>query len=211
VVGTLTSALPAEQVMVFGAHIVDADGVKRREQTFRREEYLPPAEALRRLLRASSFVREPMVVVRRNAMVEAGLFDLEVGDVTDLDMWVKLWSRFGARCLPIASCAYTIHEGAATTGMWNPDTIRALGTVFDRAVSAGVVPERTVRRWESDYLHQFILAGAYRRLRVRQRAQAREVLGLFRLPAVRKLGVSPKWAPVRVAFTAATVAPALRA
>jgi hypothetical protein len=67
------------------------------------------------------------------------------------------------------------------------------------------VPERTVRRWQAVYLHQFILAGAYRRLRVHRRAEAREVLRLFDLPEVRRLGVAPKWLPVRVAFEAATV------
>ena len=203
----LRRAAPQEQVLVFGAHIVDAGGVKRREQVFEREQYLSPREALRRLLRNSSFVREPMVVVRRAALVEAGLFELEVGDATDTDMWVRLFSRHGARCLPVTTCAYTIHEAAATMGMWNPRTIEALGTVFDRAVASGVVPEREVRRWQADFIHQFILAGAYRRLRVRRRAEARDVLQLFRLPAVKALGPSPKWLPVRLAFTTAAAIP----
>jgi glycosyltransferase involved in cell wall biosynthesis len=203
----LRRTAPPEQVLIFGAHIVDVGGVKRREQIFEREQYLPPREALRRLLRNSSFVREPMVVVRRAALVAAGLFELEVGDVTDTDMWVRLFSRHGARCLPVATCAYTIHEAAATTGMWNARTIEALGTVFDRAVASGVVPEREVRRWEADFIHQFILAGAYRRLRARRRAEARDVLQLFRLPAVRTLGPSPKWLPVRLAFTVAVAIP----
>jgi glycosyltransferase involved in cell wall biosynthesis len=203
----LRRAAPEEKVMIFGAHIVDAAGVKQREQVFVREQYLPPEEALRRLLRSSSFVREPMVVVRQAAIVEVGLFELGVGDATDTDMWVKLFSRHGARCLPVTTCAYTIHEAAATTGMWNPRTIEALGTVFDRAVASGVVPEREVRRWETDFFHQFILAGAYRRLRVRRRAEARDVLRLFRLPMVRALGPSPKWLPVRLAFTTAAAIP----
>ena len=114
-----------------------------------------------------------MVVVRRAALVEAGLFELEVGDATDTDMWVRLFSRHGARCLPVTTCAYTIHEAAATMGMWNPGTIEALGTVFDRAVASGVVPEREVRRWQADYMHQFILAGAYRGCE-RRRAEARD-------------------------------------
>jgi glycosyltransferase involved in cell wall biosynthesis len=207
-IAALRRARPEEQVMIFGAHIVDVDGVKRREQTFPRERHLSPQQALRRLLTNSSFVREPMVVVRRAALYDVGLFDLEVGDVTDTDMWVKLFSRHGARCLPIATCAYTIHEAAATTGMWNPRTIDALVTVFDRAVASGVAPERDVRRWETDYLHQFILAGAYRRLRLRRRDEARDVLRLFRLPAVRELGLSPRWTAVRLAFTAAAAIPA---
>lgn len=206
-IDSLRRAAPQEQVLIFGAHIVDAGGVKQREQLFEREQFLEPREALRRLLRNSSFVREPMVVPRRAALVEAGLFALEVGDAADTDMWVKLFSRHGARCLPVATCAYTIHEAAATMGMWNPGTIETLGTVFDRAVASGVVPEREVRRWETDFMHQFILAGAYRRLRVRRRTEARDVLRLFRLPAVKALGPSPKWLPVRLALTTATALP----
>jgi hypothetical protein len=206
-IDSLRGAGSGEQVLIFGAHIVDAGGVKRREQTFERAQYLSPAEALRRLLRNSSFVREPMVVVRRGALLGAGLFDLEVGDATDTDMWVRLFARHGARCLPVTTCAYTIHEAAATMGMWNPRTIESLGAVFDRAVATGVVPEREVRRWEADFMHQFILAGVYRRLRVRRRAEAREVLQLFRLPAVKALGPSPKWLPVRLAFTTAVAIP----
>ena len=193
-----------EAVLVFGAEIVDQHGVRRRAQRFRRERYLEPIQALRRLLRNSSFVREPMVVVRRAALEREGLFDTTVGGPSDTDMWVRLFSRYGIRCLPRSTCAYTIHEAAATSGMWNPGTIRDLGEIFDRAVAQGVVPERAVRRWQSDFLHQFILAGAYRRLRRRRRADAREVLRLLDLPEVRRLGPSPKWLPVRAAFTLAT-------
>jgi glycosyltransferase involved in cell wall biosynthesis len=203
-VDAIRRAAPEENVLLFGVRIVDGDGVAQREQTFRREEYLEPKEALRRLLRNSSFVREPTAVVRRAAMDQEGLFDTTVGDATDTDMWVRLFSRYGVRCLPQVSCAYTVHEAAATTGMWNPETMTAIGEIFDRAVAKGVLPERTIRRWQADWYHQFILAGVYRRLRVRRRAEAREVLGLFDLPDVRGLGLSPKWLPVRVAFTAAT-------
>jgi GT2 family glycosyltransferase len=205
IVRAIRNAGPDEQVLMFSVRIVDADGVARREQRFRRERYLEPKAALRRLLRDSSFVREPTMVVRRSALEREGRFDPTVGDVTDTDMWVRLFSRYGVRCLPQLTCAYTIHQAAATTGMWNPGTISALARVFDRAVEADVVSEREVRRWQADFFHQFILAGAYRRLRLRRRAEAREVLRLFELPEVRGLGVAPKWLPVRAVFTAATV------
>jgi glycosyltransferase involved in cell wall biosynthesis len=203
-VQAIRAARAGEAVLVFGAEIVDEHGVRRRVQRFRRERYLEPIQALRRLLRNSSFVREPMVVVRRAALEREGLFDTTVGGPSDTDMWVRLFSRYGIRCVPRCTCAYTIHEAAATSGMWNPGTIRDLGEIFDRAVAQGVVPERAVRRWQSDFLHQFILAGAYRRLRRRRRADAREVLRLLDLPEVRRLGVSPKWLPVRAAFTLGT-------
>jgi hypothetical protein len=119
-------------------------------------------------------------------------------------MWVRLFSRYGVRCVPLTTCAYTIHHQAATSGMWNPSTIRINREIFDRAVARGVVPERFIRRWETDFFHQFILAGVYRRLRLRQRAEARDVLRLFDLPELRHLGPSPRWLAVRVAFAAAT-------
>jgi glycosyltransferase involved in cell wall biosynthesis len=194
-----------ESILLFGVQIVDADGVRRREQTFRREQFLEPREALRRVLRNSSFVRVPAAVVRRAALEREGLFDTTVGGTTDTDMWVRLFSRDGVRCLPPVTCAYTIHEAAATTGMWIPDTIRANGEIFDRAVAQGIVPERLIRRWQADWYYQFILAGAYRQLRKGRRAAARDVLRLFELPEVRDQGVSPKWLSVRAAFTAATV------
>ena len=170
-------AAPGESVLLFGVHIVDIDGVRLRQQSFRRERYLEPREALRRLLRNSSFVRVPAVVVRHAAMEQEGLFDTTVGGATDIDMWVRLFSRYGVRCLPQATCAYTIHEAAATTGMWNPGTITANGEIFDRAVARGIVPERSIRRWQADWYHQFILAGAYRRLRLGRRAEAPRCCG----------------------------------
>ena len=204
-IDAIRRAGPGEGVLLFGVQIVDRDGVHRREQRFRRERYLEPKEALRRLLRNSSFVREPTAVVRRAALDQEGLFDTTVGDATDTDMWVRLFSRYGVRCLPQRDLRVHHPRGRGDRpGMWNPGTIRAMETIFDRAVARDVVPERAVRRWQADWYHQFILAGAYRRLRVRRRAEARDVLRLFDLPEVRDLGVSPKWLPVRVAFTAAT-------
>ena len=204
-VDAIRRAGPDEAVLLFGVRIVDRAGERRREQRFRRERYLEPSLALRRLLRNSSFVREPTAVLRRATLEREGLFDTTVSEATDTDMWVRLFSRYGVRCLPSVTCAYTVHEAAATTGLWNPDTIQTMETIFDRAVSHGVVPERAVRRWQADWYHQFILAGAYRRMRVRRRAEARNVLRMFELPQVRRLGVSPRWLPVRVAFMAVTM------
>ena len=207
-VEAVRSARPTDQTLLFGVTVVDAEGSPRRQQTFRRERRLAPRRALHRLLSNSSWVREPAVLMRRSALEQAGMFSTAAGMSADTDMWVRLFSRHGVRCVPRTVCALTIHEAAATTGMWNGQTISDLCRIFDRAVASGVVPEGQVRRWQTDYLHQFILAGAYRRLRVLQRAKAAEVLRLFHLPEVGSLGTSPKWLPVRVVFTLATTAAA---
>jgi glycosyltransferase involved in cell wall biosynthesis len=195
---------PAERVLLFGVDVVGLDGSVRRTQHFRRERYLPPEAALERVLRNSSFVRLPAAVVHRAAFAEEGGFEGALGATCDTDMWMRLFSRYGVRCLPATTCAYTVHEAATTTGMWNRDTVRANLKMFDRAVARGIAPERAIRRWETDFFHQFILGGTYRRLRRRERAEARGVLRLFKLPELRDLGVSPKWLPVRAAFVAAT-------
>jgi GT2 family glycosyltransferase len=197
-------ARPVERALLFGATIVDVDGLRLREQTFRRDRYLEPEAALRNLLSNSSWVRMAALLIRRTAIEEAGMFHPEARMSPDTDMWVRLFSRHGVRCVGDTACAVTIHESALTTGMWNESTIEDLRGIFDLAVETGVVPERKIRRWQADYFHQFILAGAYRRLRAGRRAEAGRVLELFELPQVRSIGVSPKWLPVRVAFTAAT-------
>jgi glycosyltransferase involved in cell wall biosynthesis len=204
VLDAIGRAGPEERVLLFGVDVVTLDGAVRRSQTFRRERYLPPAEALERVLRNSSFVRLPAAVVHRAAFEEEGQFEATLGPACDTDMWMRLFSRYGVRCVPQTTCAYTVHEAATTTGMWNQETVRACLRIFDRAVARGVAPERSIRRWETDFFHQFILGGAYRRLRLRQRAEAGGVLRLFDLPEVRHLGVSPRWLPVRAAFVAAT-------
>ena len=122
------------------------------------------------------------MVVHRSGFERTGLFDTSVGEATDTEMWVRLFSRYGVRCVPYTTCAYTIHEGAITDGMWNPGTIRAVQEIFDRAVALQFVPEPTIRRWQADFVHQFILAGAYRRLRVRRMAEGREVLRFSSFP-----------------------------
>jgi GT2 family glycosyltransferase len=204
-VRAVRKAPPGEQVIVFGASIVDGDGLHRRDQSFRRERHLPPKQALRRLLSNSSWVREAAVLMRRSAWEQAGMFSTSIGMAADTDMWVRLFSRHGVRCMPESTCAVTIHEAALTTGMWHPETIRSLRDIFELAVASKVVPEARIRRWQADYFHQFILAGAYRRLRLGRRVEAGRILELFDLPEVRGLGPSAKWLPIRAAFTAATV------
>jgi hypothetical protein len=204
ILGTIRRAPPGERVLLFGVEIVDVRGVVHRRQKFRHERYLEPERALRQVLRNSSFVRMPAAVVRRTAFEDEGLYDTTLGGPCDTDMWVRLFSRYGVRCIPITTCAYTTHQGAATSGMWNQGTIRVNREIFDRAVARGVVPERLIRRWEADFFHQFILAGAYRQLRLRRRAEARDVLRLFDLPELRRLGGSARWLSVRIALTAAT-------
>jgi glycosyltransferase involved in cell wall biosynthesis len=203
---TTSRAAFDERLFLFGVYVVDENGVGLKHQSFRRDHYLAPPQALRTLLSRSSFVRQPAIVIHRGCYDEAGLYDDSLGGPTDIEMYVRLFSRHGLRCIARTTCAYTVHSSAATTEMWNAKTIFSLDGIFDGAAALGVVPERSIRRWQANFFHQFILAGTYRRLRAKQHVQARQTLDLFDLSAVKRLGPSLKWTPVRIAFELACLA-----
>ena len=200
------------EVLLFGAHVVDQDERIRRKQAHKRDRYLPPRQALAAVLRNSSYIRFPAIVVRRRAYSAVGPFDVGLVNPTDFDMWARLLARFGVQLVNATTCAYTVHSGAltSTSGMFNALTVTRITTIFERAATGSVLPPDQVRRHQRDFLHQFILGGAYRELRAGKRDRARQILQLFEHRDVRPLGLSPRWAAVRIAFWALTLgAPAV--
>jgi hypothetical protein len=180
------------------------DGSVRRRQRFHRDARLSPADALRHLLTDSSYVRLPGIVASADAYRAAGPFNEVAGNAIDLDMWVRLFSRHGLHTVPHQLAAYTVHGGALTAGMFTPETIGRLMGIFERATALGVLPADEIRRLQARWFHKFILAGTYRSLEARDRPAAAEIMALFRLPAVRRLGPSARWLPVRLAFMIVT-------
>lgn len=205
IVGACDVAAAGERVLLFGVHVVDDRDRIRRRQVFRTRVYLPPETAVRRVLSNSSMVRYPGIVVHADAYHEAGPFDAGLRGAEDLDMFVRLFSRFGVVCVPHTTAAYMVHGAAATETMFNQDTIAVLVDIFDEVIDKGLLDESVARRCQAQFFHQFILAGAFRRLRERDRARALKILSLFDLPRVHDLGISPRWALVRLAFTALTL------
>jgi glycosyltransferase involved in cell wall biosynthesis len=194
-----------DRVLLFGVRVVDHRGRRLRSQTFRQDCVLPPNLALQRLLSNSSFVRMPAIVVRCDAYAEVGLFDLNVGHRIDIVMWIRLFSAYGVRLLPLTTSAYTIHPAADSFAVCNPEAITVLMRIFHDIVPPGMLPESTVQQCQAHFFHQFVLAGAFRRLRVGDRVGARKIMELFQMPEVRRLGWSRRWAPVRMAFATACI------
>ncbi len=190
-----------QKALLFGVRVVDDRGRTLRSQTHRPHD-LPAAAAVRRVLRHSSFVRFPAIAVRRDAYTDLGGFDESFGGQTDVDMWTRLFSRHGVRCERAVTACYVVHEEADTTGVFVPETLRRVDRVFRWASSNTPLSEDTVRRCKADFMHQFILGGTVRRLRLRDAAGARTVMGLFDEPVVRNAGLSWRWAPVRLILRA---------
>jgi glycosyltransferase involved in cell wall biosynthesis len=97
-------------VILFGVDIVNDREKVIKRQIFSQELYLQPKQALYKLLSNSSFVRFPAICIRRQVFEDVGYFDEAIGGIADLDMWMQVFSGFGVLCLPVRTCAYTVHN-----------------------------------------------------------------------------------------------------
>jgi glycosyltransferase involved in cell wall biosynthesis len=207
IIRTLEASGAAHPVHVFGTLIVAGDGRLLRRHLWDTPHDLPPAKAVHRVLSNSSMVRFPSVVVERFAFDAVGGFRDGFGGADDLDMWVRLFSRYGVTLETPAASEYTIHPGADTESMFNATTIGHLLAIFESARAYRLLDDETLRRCRADYFHQFVLGGTYRRLLAGDRAGARTVLGMFDLPELATLGPSRRWGPVRWAFRVVVALP----
>ena len=201
IVAGLHGAGAGDQAVLFGVRVVNERGRLLRLQTPLRRRSLGPKQALRRHLTRSSYVRFPAIAVRRDAYERVGAFDDSVGPATDVDMWSRVFAAFGVRLEPRVVVAYVVHAEAATERMFGAEYIATLTRIFDRAVDLGVLSEAEVRRAQAHWFNQFVLAGTFRRLRARDRHAARQVLDLLELEAVKGLGRSRLWLPLRMLFS----------
>jgi len=189
-----------DRVLLFGVDVVDSQGHLRRHQAFRARRRLSPTAALKQLLSESSFVRIPSIVIRRDVFESVGYFDEGVGNPADFELLIRIFAAYGLRCEPTTVAAYSVHLDAASSGMFRAETIATVMMIFDRARDLKALPDHVVTRCEADWLHQFVLGGTYRQLRIGDLAGARRTLSLLQLPAVAALGPSRRWRPVRWLF-----------
>ncbi len=209
IVAAVQSATEADNVLLFGVQAVDASGRLLRLHEYREDVRVGAVDALRRLLTGFGFAWFPGTVVRREAYDEAGRFDEHIGKATDIDMWARLFGRHGVRCIPELVGSYTVHDATTTrASVIDSDELARTMAIFDRARKTGLLSRRTLRHSQAAYVHQLILDGAYVRLAAGDIAGARRVMALFSLPAVRALGPSARWLPLRLAFAMLVRAPA---
>lgn len=198
----LASGATPDRVVLFGVHLVDEAGRLLRRQEYCRDDTVGPADALHRLLSDNGLAVFPGAVVSRDAYQVVGPFDATFGNAMDLEMWVRLFARYGVRCFPGAIGAYSVHAASATQLMgFDAHAVDRLMAVFASARRTGVLDAETVDRCEANYLHQFVLGAASVHLRQGDQAGARGVIQLFKLPSIRALGPSRAWGPVRFIFS----------
>ena len=196
-------------VGLFDVDVVDEHDtrIRRRRRTHRRR-HLPPAEALGRVLSHSSFVRFPGMVVSRAAYDAVGPFSETIGPAADLEMWTRLFQRYGLRTFPGRTAAYRVHREALTSQMWQPAVVMEVDALFSRVARHGLLSRRQIERCRATWFHRFILAGAVRQLRHGTGERAREILGLFDMPQLESLRRPLTWTCLRTALSLRLVVPA---
>jgi len=187
-------------VFLFGVQVVNEQEKILKQQTFPQQQYLSPKIALTRLLSNSSFVRFPAIVVKRDIFLDIGYFNPQWGEPTDIDMWIRLFSRYGVCCIPATTCAYTVHNQALTMGVFKEKTIQTLLDLFTQVESLYLFEESELKNYQSQFLHQFILAGAFRMLRRGRWGEFHQIMELFNLPILKDLPYSRKWGILRMIF-----------
>lgn len=187
-------------VFLFGVKVVNEKERVIKNQRFKKAIYLPPKAALKQVLSNSSFVRFPAIVFERQVLHEIGYFNPDIGAIADLEMWVRLFSKYGVFCPPETTCAYTVHSQALTMNMFTQMTVDKLLSLFKIIEEKNLLSTEELRICKRLFIHQFILAGAFRFLRKGKPNKANAVMQLLNHAEVIRLGTSLKWLPIRQAF-----------
>ncbi|MCA1789364.1 MAG: glycosyltransferase [Thioalkalivibrio sp.] len=165
-------------VYLFGVKVVNSAEKRIRLPKRVRVGDHTPANAVRMLLGDSSFVRFPGILALREAYSDVGGFNASLGAPADVDMWFRLFARYGVRVIPTTTAAYTLHGGALTHGMFNAETIQVVNGIFERAQGVTGLTVSDVEKARASFLTKFLVAGTWRALRSHQLSRARSVIRL---------------------------------
>lgn len=189
-------------VLLFGVEVVDEQERVMKRQIFMENQWRSPHDALIKLLSNSSFVRFPAIAIARAAFVEMGMFRAEWKEPCDLDMWIRLFSRYGVYCVPDITAAYRVHSQALTMGVFNEQTIDLLLGLFGEAEQLNILSSEEIVSCKALFLYQFILAGAWRQLKRRRLQEFQRVMDLLNIAEIKNLACPKKWRLLRSGFSA---------
>jgi glycosyltransferase involved in cell wall biosynthesis len=191
---------PDKNVFSFGVKIVDINEKIIQVEAPKKETLLTPEMALYKTLSDSSYIRMPSIVIRRDSYNTVGFWDPQTAPPDDIDMFARLFMKYGLLKVPAVVAAYTVHEGAWTEKVFNKETIGILLKTYDKVESKNMLSHDEIKRAKAYFFHQFILGGTYRAIKKREFGKAKNILGLFKLKEIAALNPPLKWLPVRIVF-----------
>lgn len=192
-VDCLTELQGQYPVLLFGVWVVDDQELVMKRQVFRTNQFLSPQDGLMRLFSNSSFVRFPAIAIQKQVFEEVGYFNPDWKEPCDLEMWMRLFAKYGVYCCQPLTVAYRVHSQALTMGSFHGDTVRILLALFDRLSKLEILTAGEVERCKALFFHQYILAGAWRQLRRGRWQEFQRVMELFELPELRDLVCPIQW------------------
>jgi hypothetical protein len=116
-------------------------------------------------------------------------------------MWIRLFANYGVFCSQSVTAAYRVHSQALTMGVFNEKVIDLLLGLFKEVSQISVLSVEELEQCKSLFLHQFILAGAWRQLRRKEWREFKKVMGLFDLAEIKSLGCPKKWLLLKTGFS----------
>ena len=146
-------------VMLFGVWVVDEQERAMKRQVFSQDRLLAPREALLQLFLDSSFVRFPGMVIQREAFEEVGFFNPDWREPCDLEMWMRLFAKYGVYCCHPVTVAYRVHSQALTMGSFHGETVQILLGLFGELAKLQVLTTAEIESCQGAFFHQYILAG----------------------------------------------------
>ncbi|NEZ60315.1 glycosyltransferase family 2 protein [Leptolyngbyaceae cyanobacterium CCMR0081] len=188
---------PNESALLFGVNVVTSKQHIQKQQVVSELEQLNPEKALQHLLTDSSFIRFPGMVVRRNVFQEIGYFDKAIGGIADIQLWLRICQACGLLRVPITTANYTVHDGALTMNMFNPDVVKGLDQIFEDVQSQQWLSSEVLEKCKANYFHQFILAGTVRYIRAWNLNKAIEVFNLLDQIKLQSNQLKFKWKLVK--------------
>jgi hypothetical protein len=141
------------------------------------------------------------IAIRREVFEQVGYFNPDWKEPCDLEMWMRLFAKYGVYCCRSVKVAYRVHSQALTMASFHGDTVKILLALFERLSGLGMLTEREVERCQALFFHQYLLAGAWRQLRRGRWQGFQQVMGLFELPELKPLACPLKWRLLKGGFT----------
>ena len=191
---------PCQPVFSFGVKVVDIHERTIQVEAPKRETHLSMKDALLKALGNSSYIRMPSIIISREAYHKVGFWDPGTAPPDDIDMFARLFSEFSLLKVPEIVAAYTVHQGAWTEKVFNPETIKILMKIYDKVDGKGVLSHKELHVAKEYFFHQFILGGTYRSIKRGDFKKAKKVMKLFDMDQVKVLKAPLKWLPVKLAF-----------
>lgn len=195
--GVLRGPSANHAVIKFGVRLVELTGKVRRTERCLLPRYLSPRKALRAVLTDSSFARFPAMVFKREVYEKVGSWNLKAREAIDFDFYARAFREYGVMEYRSVLGCYSVHNGAQTMTVFCEGMVLHMLSLFDDADPDGLLSEREFTAARAKFIHQFLLGGTFRMMRMRGWRKAEAVYALFNMPEVRALGTPVKWAALK--------------